>query len=339
MENIQKALQTLKLPEAFGKWNGQIREKWQSTLVEAITVDMRSRPHKTTTQYMAVAKREMFGDYGLNSLARFLHKVDKGGFAFDYVSDSELKKDAATFTIATGPFAGKTYWTGEQHLFMKETPEKDHDFEFIFTYNPFSNTTATGLPEPTNGENPSITILRETTIITATKVSKIKQFPVYTKSQLMAKSGMTEEQIELAFSTQFKGYKVNPDTHITSVSVEVTQDGNQFTGTSYTNGVANKVQSPSGKVTSYGKTWPGIKERWRLYNGPENDLVTGATWREEIDNGENPIFITEGTAFSFNPTTKVLTYDESKGATLWFENEEDPAQGKNFSVETIQILN
>ena len=107
MENIQKALQTLKLPEAFGKWNGQIREKWQSTLVEAITVDMRSRTHKTTTQYMAVAKREMVGDYGLNSLARFLHKVDKGGFAFDYVSDSELKRTRPHSPLLPGRLPGK----------------------------------------------------------------------------------------------------------------------------------------------------------------------------------------------------------------------------------------
>ena len=338
MENISNALRTLRLPDSLWEWNGQITHVTRRQLVERVVTDftkMVSGKPTVTTTYEVIGTKSLLGNYGLNMLSMYIHSFD-----FEYVDSTSLNLPWAVYTIQAGPFKGQTYWRGNADINMVKTPT---GFRFIHKYFPFNNTTRTGYPEPTNGNNPSISIKRESITKTATFTSKPSvSYPSYTKDQILQKTGYSIDVFMECFASVYDAVYVNHETHITSTStgIEVT-DGNKYSGKVYINGLLLDTEiNPSGLRTSYGSTWPGLVKRWKLYNGAVNESIYGSTWVKKYSRTENSdIIVNSGTTFSYDDAAKTLTYNSSVVPTnLWFEFEELPAQGKNWSSETIMEL-
>jgi hypothetical protein len=129
---------------------------------------------------------------------------------------------------------------------------------------------------------------------------------------------------------------------ITSTSTEIIVNGNQYKGVTYYNGIDASISRPTGQITSYGKSYPGHVQRWFLKQWNQDGTVAtgsgsyGQVLTVQFASGDDStINLVAGNSNSYNSVTKTLTYDASKLNELWYTFEELPAQGKNWTGETI----
>ena len=344
MENIAKALRVLRLPDTLAPYNGAFYGKESSFLVERRVNDFTKRvngkPTLTSTFEVRKVNSSTTG-YGFNLLSDFIH-----GFGYTLVSDTLLDKKKEYAVTSSGPFAGQNYWYPEGTFTMRAT---EYGAVFKHVYNPFKNTTTSGWPEPTNGVNPSISILREDYVKTSSGLSTkpSKSYPSYKMDELIKLSGLNYDEIKEAYADKFIVLNVESNTHVKSVgvlvdAVDISTADNEitsYTGNVYYNGIDTKESKPSGLITSYNKVYPGHVTRWILYNGVINVSAYGATWMlQEPSSAINTINVVPGTEFSWNLETRTLTYNSNIPTQLHFQYEELPAQGKNQSgLEIIQL--
>ncbi len=336
MENLDKALEVLKLPASFGKYNGILCNKVSYQLVQVVVTDytklIGTKPTVTTTWVEKPTVNMGFKLYALNYFDMILEPHSD----FVVVDDDTIEKPLEFFTINNGPFSGKSYWSGEAEINM--TKNVSDQIVVSHTYNPFMNTLTSGLPEPTNGINPSRSVLREDWIITKTFRSSTpaKSYPVYSKSDLITKSGMSYEQIKRAYRIEYLINSLDPNVFVTSTGCKIYKSGDTYRGDVYINGVLTSEIDYRKLITSYGQKHPGYVFRWRLYNGTVNDPIYGSSQVIKFSSSEsNEIRVVPGNSVSWDSVNRVLTYDESKPATLWATFEENPAQGKNWGGEDI----
>lgn len=171
---------------------------------------------------------------------------------------------------------------------------------------------------------------------------KLEYVPV---SDILAIMGLTKEELEYALRTEVYHMELNPATHITSTSTEVIKNGNKYKGITYYNGIDASITKPSGKITSYGKTYPGHVQRWILKQWNQDGSIApgtgtlGSVWEIQFaSNVDSTITVLAGTKNSYNASTKTLTYDASKISKLTYEFEESPAQRKQHSGQTTIVL-
>ena len=334
MENITKALRVSQLPDSFAQYNGRFTYKTSGFIVEKkihdFTKRVKGQPTITSTFEVRSSNNRVTG-YAFNLLSDFIH--DNG---YDVVADDLLyKPHMDNLSNDLGAFPGKVYWIGFGEMRLEKG-------KFTHIRNPFKNTTTTGLPEPTGGVNPSITILREEYVKTASGLSTrpSKSYPSYTKSDILAKTGLTFEEFCEVYANVFTVQTdVSSNTYVLSVGVDVETDGLTYQGSVYYNGINTKDFKPSGLITSYDKTYPGHVTRWILYNGKINVESYGATALiQDASSAINDIKVVEGDEFSWNSETRTLTYNKNFPAELHFQYEELPAQGKNQSdLHVIQL--
>lgn len=345
MENIAKALRVLKLPDTLAPYNGAFYYKESSFLVEKRVNDFTKRVGGKPTVTSTFEVRKVVSNttgYGFNLLSDFIHE-----FGYTLISDTLLDKKQEYAVTPSGPFSGQTYWYPEGRLTMTAT---EAGAVFKHVYNPFKNTTLTGWPEITKGENPSISILREDYIKTSSGLSTkpSKSYPSYRRDELIKLSGMSYTDIKEAYADKFSILNGESSINVKSVGVAVevaetsTPDNeitSHYTGSVYYNGIDTRDFKPSGLLTSYNKVYPGHVTRWILYNGAINFSAYGATWMiQEPSSTINTINVVAGTEFSWNLQTRTLTYNSNIPAQLHFQYEELPAQGKNQSaLEIIQL--
>lgn len=323
MENIANALRVLNLPDEFSKHNGVFTSEIQYSLVEKRINDftklVKGKPTITSTFEV---RSKVFGSTGyvFNMLHDFIHFNN-----YDVVDTNTLKKDRVY---------GETFWYPEGNITIS-------DNVITFVGNPFKNVLPNGQPEPTGGLNPSITILREDYVKTKSFFSTKpnKSYPSYTLDQIEALSGLTFDEICNAFRTEKLIWTPSGDTHVTSVGVKVDIADNTYTGKVYYNGIDTKEVKPSGLITSYGKVYPGHVTRWNLYNGDVNNSAYGSSiFIQDNSSEDTTITVVAGEKYSWDSLTRVLTFNANIPATLSFQYEELPAQGKNQSaMEIIQL--
>lgn len=156
--------------------------------------------------------------------------------------------------------------------------------------------------------------------------------------------GSSIADLENETRTEIYCTPLNPNTYITSTSTEIVTAGNLYTGITYYSGIDARLNKPSGKITSYNKTYPGHVQRWILKQWHPDGTVVGSgsygqAWMLQLNGSEDSaITIVPGNQTSYNATTKTLTYNSSLTSELWYTFEELPAQGKNWSGETIMKL-
>lgn len=341
MENIQKALRVLRLPDSAAIFNGLITDKTSRIIVQKRTHDftklVKGKP-TITDVYEIVESTVPFTIYSFNFLNFYLH-----GFNHDLINEDPanyvFEKPMEIGTVNLGAFAGYTYWYPGS--FCRITPSNT-GFNFDVKSSLGMNTTTTGFPEPSGGLNPKITITRLEYVKTKTKTSgPTKSYPSYTKSELLSAMNLTEDQLMEATKITYKISAIDSNSRITStgtdVEYSVTEDGTiTAKGIVYFNGIPSTEIEEGKLLTSYGKTHPGFVVRWRLYNGESTSVGYGSTWLKQLTSLEDTtIKIVAGDKVEFNETTKTLTYNKNLPADIWFTFEELPAQGKNWGGESI----
>jgi hypothetical protein len=158
-------------------------------------------------------------------------------------------------------------------------------------------------------------------------------------SEVLSMAGMTEEELTEELASYLICTPKDPSKFIVNTSSEIIQNGNSYTGITYYNGVNTKTSPPSGKTTSYEKSYPGHVVRWIF----EADGITGARGGFQIaqfkSSEDNTIKVEYGPKYGYNATTKTFTYD--RPGRLVFEYEEGSmmtATGKNWSDRIYKEL-
>ena len=221
MENIQKALQVLRLPDSAAIFNGLITDKTSRIIVQKRTHDftklVKGKP-TITDVYEIVESTVPFTVYSFNFLNFYLH-----GFNHDLINEDPanyvFEKPMTIGTPTLGAFAGYTYWYPGS--FCKITPSST-GFNFDVKATLGMNTTTTGLPESTGGTNPKITITRLEYVKTKTRTTgPSKSYPAYSRSDLLSAMNTTEDQLMESLRTTYKISPVDSNTRITSTGTDV----------------------------------------------------------------------------------------------------------------------
>lgn len=350
MQNLEKALQVLQLPDSAGTFNGLTGVTTTRTIVNKVLTDFTNRvngkPTVTSTFEIVETKTSTYKVYALN----YLNMMAASGLVVtdDSVDNFVMDKPKTWVTVTVGTHAGKTFWYPGQTVVIQPSGNF-YNLDLISDLG--SNVTSTGAPEPTNGENPLMTIRRESYIKTATFTSARPSvsYPKFGIQQLCTLMNTTLEELKHSLRSTYTLSPVDVTTRIANTAVEgvfvidniePTSAGNLYGKINvYYNGIDTNVSRPSGLTTSYDKPYPGHVVRWKLYNEVVNDTVYGTSVTVKFDSTEDStISIVAGNAPSYDPITKTLTFDKSKDAVLCASFEELPAQGKNWGGETQYLL-
>lgn len=344
MQNLEKALQVLQLPDSAGTFNGLTGVTTTRTIVNKVLTDftkmVSGKPTVTSTFEIVETKSSSTKMYVLN----YLNMMSNLGLTVtnDNTDSFVMNKPKTWVTVTLGTHAGKTFWYPGQTIIIQPG---DNFYSMDLISDLGSNVTSTGSPEPTNGENPLVTIRRESYIKTATFTSARPSvsYPKIALQQLCSLMNLTEEELKQAVKTTYTLSSVDTTKRIANTCVEgaFLSDSNTLSGkiNVYYNGVNTNTFKPSGLITSYDKPYPGHIVRWRLHNGVINDPVYGSSVTIKFESSEdNAINIIAGDAPSYDPITKTLTYDKNKEAVLLATFEELPAQGKNWGGEAKYLL-
>lgn len=321
MNNTAATLQVLRLPESIGVFDGLITSKTTKnvTIVETLNYDKRVNGKPTVTT--GVKFRDVVDttrSYFLNWIQQRINhpKVGIASEAEDnYLFGYERYNDVLEYGYLAGievTFAGsKVHITGSGDI-----------KEMTITINVGRNVAANG--QPLKFEDWVMTVRRERVIISGGKSLKpTVSNPNFKVTAIAAMLGITRDELDSLLSERYTiDTNVNTDTHIVSTACYATFERNGGIVTSRMHVLYNGIeQVPSGKITSYNKTYPGHVTRWRLYNGVVNNTAYGAS--EVVS--ESPTYV----------ISDDMTID---GATLWVTFEELPAQGKGWGSEAIYLL-
>ncbi len=354
MENLSKAIELLNIPDELGIFNGQLQKKITPQILETVTTDYTNvevttsltgkktakRVVKVTKEYSVITKEEKFGGYGLNVISSWIN-----GFNYEYLGETEgvhqLFSPEFQGTINVGPFTGKTYNFNWSKIDLIKT---DTGAILDYMWDQGRNTDNFGNPIE-NELDSKVIIQRRNRIITGsisikstgeysvTNVRTTTSRPTtatVTKGYLLGAMDIEEldlaEMLKVTFVVQDQPH----DTHVENIGCSITVNGNLFKGDVFINGIDSEQIPYTTLTASMGLKFPNFVQRWHLYNGDINDLVYGSTDTITFGASElNEITVIAGDLFSYDATTKTLTYDQSKPAELWFQFECLPAQGKN----------
>lgn len=206
-------------------------------------------------------------------------------------------------------------------------------------YNQGANPTAMN----TNMDNPPVDIM----IIRNRKMKDGKTYYAprpergyILKNDLLRILNMSEDQLQWEVRTTMYTANVNPLTHITSTSADIEWTGTTGKLVVYYNGYDISQKSPSGKITSYGKTYPGTIYQIRVFNGIVNDQVYGSTLTLRFTKDEAKTFkLVPGNAFNYNSSTKTITYNQAEPIEIWGLGIESPENGKTWQCEYFGVGN
>lgn len=341
MQDLQKALELHFLPESMWWADGCKTSSKQRTIVEKRIM---RKPGKFETSYHVIEKDSPSGSiYALSQIRALFHAAHN---EYAQVSDGAftIGHPRFSFTPDAGPFSGMEFWSPALDVHVTRT-----DTGCIMEYvgEPYQNTVVGGLPEPTMGLNPKISITREDYSPSGKLLARTSV--TYTQQELAAKTGMSDDDVRLNMAHVWTYVKKDPDTHVNNTSADfVVMDDGALQGLYYINGIPYHAQ-PNYKTmkVNYMKSGqfanhPPFVERWVLDNPGEETIPgsynpMGFAWRIQREAGTLPAIRTVGgTKAALDGDT--LTYNESKPAILWYQTEEYPAQGKNWGAECYMDL-
>lgn len=337
--NTQKAIELLELPLEAAAFEGQVRSKISRYIVidEKYDFTQLVGGKPTITRSWRVGQRnEAFGMYVFNYIAAILHS-----FKHQIVSASQTEietvKPESMVTVTQGPFAGQIYWHGKERAFITQS-----GIDLVVT--PYQNADVKGFP--TN----HLTAPTRSGVVYVqqwAKTSKLGQFTTmgslkvknYSRQEIEALTGMNEFDLAYATRTTFVRTAVDSGQFITSMAMDIEQNGDLFKAVLYLNGEKHTDIDESTLTTSYGKLWPGFVVDWRLYNdAPPSGTTTGASVQYRFQSSDdNTIRIVAGSSDAFDSANKVLTYNEANTslAKVIAYAECLPAQGKNENVGRV----
>jgi hypothetical protein len=347
MSNTQKAIEILAIPQECSSFEGQVQTKTTRVLKIYEVADFTSGKKQMYYEFEFSEKNELFGAYPFNLISNYLYY-----YAHNIVEIREgymeTLKPSSTFTINAGPMSGKTYYNGWQKT--KISPNtKGNGYSFDVITEPWVNTNPDGTPaDMTNPLPLPGTCFKYARTKTKTSTGAISiwtsKYPVtqnLRRSDILNIIKMTELEYSSKVSLTFNIVSVSNKTHITSMCMDVVDiDTNKKKGIFYINGEDTQTVSPSGLVTSYGKSYPGYIFQWRLYNGDEQGVYGCTLYKQFAPSEDNTITIIPGGTNSYDATTKTLSYNVSRPevAKVLAYAEFLPAQGKNENIGRMYNL-
>lgn len=336
--NTQKAIELLELPLEAAAFEGQVRSKISRYIVIDEKYDFTQivggKP--TITRTWRVGQRtEAFGLYVFNYIANLLHS-----FSHEIVSASateiETVKPFTTATVTQGPFAGQTYWYGEQRAYITA-------LGIDLAVTPYQNADVKGFP--TNHQT-APTTAGVVYVQQWAKTSKNGQFlPMgslkvksYSRQDIEALTGMNESELAYTTRTTFVRTAVDNTQYVTSMALDIEVNGNQIKGVPYINGLKHSdIPNLGSLITSYGKPWPSFIFDWRIYNEAGINAVGSSVSVRFQANEDNTVTVVAGNDDAYDAATKTLTYNAPLDtlAQIVAYIECLPAQGKNENVGRV----
>jgi hypothetical protein len=338
--DVSKTVEVLDLPISFANVDGVITSIESSSIVVNRTIDMTVRPADTTEVYaFSPISKQSVSFYSLNYWDGRLSGnptittddfVANGNNTFTrpmfYASVTGAWHPNISYTISSPELITETRNVGKNVVVVRQR------VGLRTIQNPVN----------TIFENPPVTV----TVVTFIKDSK-RTREVATRisedrylNEILIGMKLTRAELEQKLTVNYVIAK-RGDNFIHSSCTEAT--GNSSSGyliKSYYDGVDIALQRPSGKITSYNKQWPGVVQKWIIYNGQNNHSATGATqvieYRTTIaQSNAQPLRFVPGSSYSFNANSNTVTYNSSVPCQVWAVTEEMPAQYKQRQTESI----
>lgn len=356
MENISKSIELLNIPEQLGIFNGQVQSKTEYEILETTVRDDRfyemvlnprtgkmvpKRITKTWKEYSVIPIKQKFGVYGLNLISAYINAFGHSYSGINADGNHELFSPEFEGTIKVGIFKDKTFHFNWQRLELEKTANgclihEMHDEGRSSTFSgPIANEADFQITiqrrDKSTVSSFSSNIGKGDPIFSNVRTSIINRRPAsVTKGYLLSNMNSDENTLAEMMKTTFECIDVNHAAHVENISCDITVTGNKFKGDVFINGIDSEQIPYTTLTASMGLKFPNFVQRWHLYNGDVNDTVYGSTDTITFGASElNEITVIAGDSFSYDATTKTLTYDQSKPAELWFQFECLPAQGKN----------
>lgn len=337
MNNTQKALELLNVPEEFGKYNGQVKQKISRYAVIEETNDFTSGKLVKTVRTYVGSTVQNFGVYAFNLLSNYINAYD-----FEPQADGTLFKPYSEKTVTAGPYIGKTYWFGST---VADFQEQVNGASFDVHDCPYNNADITGNPTnfanaPTlSGKVYKVQISKTKDATGAIKVyTGAKKVVSMKRQEFEALTGWSYEEFAANCRTSFVISYVSPDTHITSMALDIEVSGNQIKGVPYINGVKHTdIPNLGSLITSYGKPWPSFIFDWRIYNEAGINAVGSSVSVRFQANEDNTVTVVAGNDDAYDAATRTLMYNAPLEtlAKIVAYIECLPAQGKDENVGRV----
>lgn len=345
MANIQKALQTLDLPEHFAPYDGQIQTRIQRGcwVFENVEFVAGKQVISYSIEFYENAPQP-FGLYPLNYIAGLLYH---GNFTDSGLTEKghHLSKPAQ-FVKHESPsgLAGQTVYYVEENVYITESG-------IDFYYEPFE-TTWKGVAD--SMIDPMMRVGYKARLISRDASGKItvkwqSRSAITPKKRLrraefLELCGLSMEEIIYKMRWTYNLVKTNPETHINNIAMDLERPTDSTVKASvYINGENTQTFNYKTLINSFGKKYDGYMFMYRLYNGPglyTTDNVYGSTINIPINPAQDTkINVKAGTVNNFDIKTKTLTFnpDLEEVAELLAYMEFLPAGGKNEN--TGRMLN
>jgi hypothetical protein len=348
MTDTQKALDLLGLPQDMLPFNGQVQTK--STRILRIYEVYDYTTGKQVIRYEAEFQQpttQLFGAYPFNLLASYVYH---GGFQIIGQDGDVYKLDKpGKWVMHTAPssLAGQNVYYSNQQIRIKAQP---NGYAMDLLYEPWSTTinnnmTASDMVNPEIGSGIGVfgKIVKKgmdgKPYTAWTSRYAIKPKKTIYKSDVLALTKLTEQEIMERLKWTFNIVSVDPSKFMTSIAMDIEQLGNdKFKSVVYINGKDTKTFDYRYLTTSFGQKPQGFMWQWRLYNGNNPAIVDnayGSTINIGLnENEDSTITVQSGNRNEWNAKTRVLTYDVTRPeqAEILAYMEFLPAGGKNENI-------
>lgn len=344
--STQKALELLGLPAELAPYEGQIQTRLTRQLRIYEVSDFTTSPMKTyyTAEIMAPVT-QLFGLYPFNYAAGSLYHM---GFSAPVQSGSKLVMERpSTWVVhpAESGLAGQRVYYVAARIVFEDSAEGT---SLNYMWEPYE-TVLDGKAE--DMKDPLITAAYYARVINKgadgqPRISWTSRYAIKPKRRLrraevLKMLGMNIDQLIYALRWTMPVTKVSNDTHITSIAMDIEQlPSNKLKSVVYINGKDANSFDYKKLINSFGKTYDGYMQMYRLNNGPRPTTTTvDNVYGSTLNIGVNPledssITVVPGSVNTYDVNTKTLTYnpDLVETAMLIAYMEFLPAGGKNENV-------
>lgn len=340
-QNTNKSLELLGMPPSFAPFEGQIRGNgYKTRIVEYATKDFtQGRGFVETSVFVIDTVIDNYAGCGLNFIDDITNK--DGYWEGSTYRESTGKQwflipqSADTIIIGGLPYAyaGKKYWTQWKELSITPTSggctierwqeyweptalhEKDgKELEKLYGTSQGLPALASkrlftlkGMPEVSLGKDPKCSVVRFERSITGTKKAPVvnkwyQRTAVYKRSEILAKTGMTEQEFCKAATYQVtKIVNVDGTKQLETLATEIFVSGNKYTAQIYYNGVPSQALPNLTFAIDQNRGVADLSFRpviqWVLYNDYRLTDV-GYSWSSTYDPAyPNEIILTPGPGF------------------------------------------
>ena len=339
MINLEKALEVLGLPPDFEAYNGQINKRINHGYVVYENNDFSSGKNVITYTVEKTSNTQLFGLYPLNYASMALYNM---GFTLEGMTDKGYHLQSAPKWVTHEPpsgVAGQTVYYVESNMYFN-TDRIDLTYE---PYETVTNGIAEDMIDPLVRVQYKSRVLSKNaqgqTVVKWTSRGTIKPKRRLRRAEFLELLGMSEEEMIWNCRVVFPIVPVKGETHITSIAMDIEKvNDTQVKSTVYINGIdANKFNYKV-LINSFGQTYGGYKQMYRLYNGERTTPTTMNVYGSTIDIGLNPtedttLNLQAGGENTYNIINRTLTFNPSltEEAKLLAYMEFLPANGKNES--------